>query len=176
MKLYPFQDVCDLAGRSPAEVGRILGLSGATVSKYTTMGMREAVADRVACGLGLHPATVWPDWLEDQIEDVTMKGRAKKAAQMRKRRRSKAVRAADRERARRHYYETLDYSRAVKRRYKREHAAELREKRRVYYEANKDRIRANQRAYYARNRERLLAKQAERDRAKRATSRDEIAA
>lgn len=39
-----------------------VGVTRRTVDRWNREGMSEAVADRVACALGHHPVTLWPDF------------------------------------------------------------------------------------------------------------------
>jgi lambda repressor-like predicted transcriptional regulator len=48
---------------SMAELASRYGLPFSLVRQCLEGGyLREASADRLACGLGRHPAELWPDW------------------------------------------------------------------------------------------------------------------
>ncbi|MCU1451942.1 MAG: hypothetical protein JWN46_88 [Acidimicrobiales bacterium] len=75
---YPFQaieallppttsDLTYACGRlNPREAGALLGVCRRTILRWRARGVDEWTADRLACALNLHPAVVWPDWLDEQ--------------------------------------------------------------------------------------------------------------
>lgn len=65
MSLFPLQPLADRHGVTLAALGRHLGVSGTTWKRYRDLGVSRDVADRLAGRLGLHPAEVWPEWIED---------------------------------------------------------------------------------------------------------------
>lgn len=69
--LYGLQSLADAVGVSLSSLGRMLGLSGSTWKQYRDEGVTERVADRLACKAGLHPAMVWPTWVDDLIAAFT---------------------------------------------------------------------------------------------------------
>lgn len=71
MKRYPFQPLMERIGaRSLNDAGVRLGVSGTTLYKYRGEGLSAGVADRLAVGAGLHPAMVWPEWVDDGLSVV----------------------------------------------------------------------------------------------------------
>lgn len=142
-RLYPLEPLAEAMGCTLSEVGRRLGVSGTTWKQYRDQGVSELVADRLATRAGLHPAVVWPEWMDDQIDEVgrecwcgtrfvpkrshqrhcspTCRDRARNAqkAQYRRSRYQTDPEWAEAQRARRraYYAECGDYERARQRRY-----------------------------------------------------------
>lgn len=54
---------------SISALARALGRDYAQVQKWSSDGVPERSADRIAVAVGLHPVDVWPDWYE-VTEDV----------------------------------------------------------------------------------------------------------
>lgn len=65
--LYDLNPLADMLGLSLSALASRFGLSGSTWKRYRDEGVSELVADRLACKAGLHPATVWPEWVDDLI-------------------------------------------------------------------------------------------------------------
>jgi hypothetical protein len=61
---FSIDDALRLGGCSGNELARRLGTTHGQVSKWRQRGLPPGPADRVAVAIGLHPALVWPDWLE----------------------------------------------------------------------------------------------------------------
>lgn len=61
---YDLEPLCDAVGLPPSELARHLRWSGSTTRTAATIGLDEYRADTAAVAFGLHPALVWPDWLE----------------------------------------------------------------------------------------------------------------
>lgn len=68
---YPLDTLREAMG-SPSwnGLGRALGISGATLYEYRERGLTALVADRLAIKAGLHPAMVWPSWVDDGLTVV----------------------------------------------------------------------------------------------------------
>ena len=45
-------------------VVRVLGVSHTSVDHWIERGVRWDTADKMACRLGLHPGSIWPEWWE----------------------------------------------------------------------------------------------------------------
>lgn len=57
--------------RTVAELARQTGIAAATFHRYRrTGGLPASRADAVAVAVGCHPLELWPDWYDDQAEDV----------------------------------------------------------------------------------------------------------
>jgi hypothetical protein len=65
---YPIEPLARLLGISPGTALARLGVSGSTAKQYRTEGVSGRVADRLAVRAGFHPAEVWPEWTDHQIE------------------------------------------------------------------------------------------------------------
>lgn len=156
MRRYPLDALAAAAGMSEAALGRAVGLSGSTLKKAREWGLVADAADRYAIRAGLHPAEVWPTWLDDHLQDED-------------------AAAAER----------LERRRAAGRRYaaKRRQDPEFRARQAAYLRAYRSSERARKAArnyregYYAANRERELARQAAYDatvrKARRAAARSQ---
>lgn len=128
---------------SLAELGRSLNISGSTFKEYRDKGLSERVADRRAVQCGLDPYQVWPQMLEDAIEDAA-KAEEERAARQR---RLKAVRA------KRAYWRNPEKHRAERRKYKEETREAARKYRRRYYQQNREQEIARSAEYRRRKRE-----------------------
>lgn len=64
---FPLAPLAVLTGppAGPAELGRRLGVPRSSIEYYRDHGVGEVEADRLACVVGVHPAVIWPDWLDD---------------------------------------------------------------------------------------------------------------
>lgn len=69
MKLYPFAPLAELMKLSPSAAAIALNVGGSRF-RYLTYGMTEQQADRMAVRAGFHPFVVWPEMVDDVIEDV----------------------------------------------------------------------------------------------------------
>lgn len=78
VRRWPFDPVVrliDLRWRCPnayvshigidGRASRVLGVSRSTIHRWRRGGLTCRTADRVAIALNLHPAILWPDWLDD---------------------------------------------------------------------------------------------------------------
>ncbi len=45
-----------------AIAAEVLDVSPSCVNRWRICGLSERTADHVACRLGFHPASIWPDW------------------------------------------------------------------------------------------------------------------
>lgn len=52
------------ASSTISKVVDVLGYDYRTVLIWADKGVRFLTADEVACKLGLHPASIWPEWFE----------------------------------------------------------------------------------------------------------------
>ena len=51
-----------ITGYNNCELARRTGFAVRTVQRWTTTGVPLYSADRLAIRLGVHPATIWPNW------------------------------------------------------------------------------------------------------------------
>ena len=65
---YPVEPLAELMRMAPGTALSRMGVSGSTAKQYRTEGVSWRVADRLAHCAGYHPAEVWPEWTDDQIE------------------------------------------------------------------------------------------------------------
>lgn len=49
-------------------IGELVGLSARTIFRYKTDGVPLARADEIACRLGTHPALIWPEGFDLDID------------------------------------------------------------------------------------------------------------
>ncbi len=59
-----------------SDIGRVaarLDISRATVNRWQRDGLTHLQADRAACLLDMHPAAIWPHWLDDETDDLLLK-------------------------------------------------------------------------------------------------------
>jgi hypothetical protein len=70
---YPFARLAGVMGLTEPEACRALGISGTTEQQYRRDGLSEKVADRMAAKAGHVVWTIWPEWLDDSIEALTVK-------------------------------------------------------------------------------------------------------
>lgn len=77
---FPFDPVIELlAGRGEPDkytgeltdraMSVMLGVHHKSVTRWRQKGLSVRTADRIACALGRHPITIWPDFWAD-MEDV----------------------------------------------------------------------------------------------------------
>lgn len=64
---YPWVDLVAAMGCSENQAIRQLGVSGSSLKAARTLGLVPKAADRLAVKAGLHPASVWPSWVDDGI-------------------------------------------------------------------------------------------------------------
>lgn len=111
MRHYDFQRLADAARVEPHILAKRLGLSGSTWKQYRDQGMSEKVADRRAAQCGFVAWEVWPEMLQDALEDAAADKRAKKAETMRRYRENPAVRERKRQRDAVYRSEVREYQR-----------------------------------------------------------------
>lgn len=54
----------DVPRTNLSELSRRSGYPLRTIQRWKTTGIPLHSADRLACRLGLHPATIWPTWFD----------------------------------------------------------------------------------------------------------------
>ena len=129
---YPVEPLCALMRLAPSTALVRLGVSGSTMQKYRDEGVSARVADRLAVRAGYHPAEVWPEWVDEQIEATKVEcaaedcaerflpsnakhrycsGRCRARISSRRRTQVPEVRQRRAERRRRYYAEVGDYER-----------------------------------------------------------------
>ena len=64
---YPVQHLLDAANVTAAQAAHQLHVSYRQLQQLARFGLPEHLADRWACRLGLHPANVWPEWVDDGL-------------------------------------------------------------------------------------------------------------
>lgn len=71
MTRYPLEPLME-AMRCPSvhALGQQLNIAGSTLQLYRDSGLTARVADRLAIAAGLHPAMVWPSWIDDGLSVV----------------------------------------------------------------------------------------------------------
>lgn len=62
---FPLADLLRATRQPKIRVQRALRVSGTTFRDYEREGLPVHVADRGAIAFGLHPALVWPWWVDD---------------------------------------------------------------------------------------------------------------
>lgn len=55
---------------STAEVAEVLGVSRRQVCRWAAHGLTPYEADRLAVKVGAHPAQVWPEWFELELQET----------------------------------------------------------------------------------------------------------
>lgn len=144
-------------------VADTLGRSQQQVYRWRNVGVSFDQADELATRAGFHPASVWPEWMDDQLNEFETKRRARNAAKMRRyRKRSPRARQKNREYMAQYRRDYPEAKRAYDKRYRELNAERLREKARQYKAARREETRAKARAYYQKNRERICAQERER--------------
>lgn len=68
---YPIQPLFDLIGGSFDSTRRQLGISGSQANAYKLHGLIEETAERLAVRAGFHPFSVWPEMVDDVIDECT---------------------------------------------------------------------------------------------------------
>lgn len=66
---YPIQPLFDLIGGSFDSTRRQLGISGSQANAYKQHGLIEETAERLAVRAGFHPFSVWPEMVDDVIDE-----------------------------------------------------------------------------------------------------------
>lgn len=69
-KRYPLEPLLELAGWNITRVHEVDPCNGPEYRVRKERGVTERVADRLATAAGYHPSEIWPEWLDDSIEDV----------------------------------------------------------------------------------------------------------
>jgi hypothetical protein len=68
---YPLQPLLDAIGAdSLRDAADRLGTSVTSLRHYRDDGLTLQVADRLTIAAGLHPAMVWPSWVDDALTVV----------------------------------------------------------------------------------------------------------
>ena len=67
MRRYSYAALAACAGLSENQLALHVRMSGTTLADVRRNGLTELAADRYAIRAGLHPAEVWPDWLQDDV-------------------------------------------------------------------------------------------------------------
>lgn len=80
----PFFARLSALGMSQSELSRRLGCDPSTVAKWLTKGVGENFVDQAAVAVGLVPANLWPEWIDDEIERVERDDRAAATAAKRR--------------------------------------------------------------------------------------------
>ena len=60
---YPYANLERFVGDHPS---RVLNRDRAQICKWKEWGLSSISADRIACGLGMHPSAIWPSWFDDE--------------------------------------------------------------------------------------------------------------
>jgi lambda repressor-like predicted transcriptional regulator len=73
VKRYPVDVLTELSGMSASALCRKAGVSSSTIAKSRSRhGLTEEMAERLAVAAGFLPYLIWPEWLEDVIEDCSV--------------------------------------------------------------------------------------------------------
>lgn len=67
---YPLEPLFAKIGGSFDHTRRQLGLSGGQANAYRAKGCIEETAERLAIRAGFHPFEIWPEMVDDVIDDV----------------------------------------------------------------------------------------------------------
>jgi hypothetical protein len=66
---WPIQPLFEAAGTDQfVELAYLTGIPARTLHRASERGLTDNTADRAACGLGLHPITIWPHWIDPYLE------------------------------------------------------------------------------------------------------------
>lgn len=133
VKRYPITPLATLTGQSVHALLSAAGVSGSTAQQYRKLGITEAVADRLACSVGVVPYEVWPEILDDAIDERRARHNEGSAKAQRKRYRADPEWAEAKRSASRAYYEQ-------------NRASILKDRRRRYHEEDGAAVRRAQRA------------------------------
>jgi hypothetical protein len=60
----------------PSVLEHRLGINRQWTYRRYYLGVADQEADRIACGLGVHPSVIWPDWFEKIIADPGLRDSA----------------------------------------------------------------------------------------------------
>lgn len=81
---YPLQPLLDAFGTvntragarnmevdcTTAALAEMMGVSPRAIHRWRAEGLSELTADRAAVTLGLHPASIWPEWWENAVREA----------------------------------------------------------------------------------------------------------
>jgi lambda repressor-like predicted transcriptional regulator len=70
VRRYPVANLLEATGLSLSALAQRVGIGGGEYARVRTEGVSELAADRWANRLGLHPAEVWPEYVEAGIREV----------------------------------------------------------------------------------------------------------
>jgi hypothetical protein len=66
---WPLQSLFEAAKTTEyLKLSVLTGIPARTLHRSTERGLTDNTADRAACGLGLHPITIWPHWIDPYLE------------------------------------------------------------------------------------------------------------
>jgi len=66
---WPIQPLFEAAGPNQfGELSILTGITKRTLHRSFERGLTDNTADRAAIGLGLHPITIWPHWIDPYLE------------------------------------------------------------------------------------------------------------
>ena len=66
---WPIQPLFQAAGTDQfVELAYLTGIPARTLHRSFERGLTDNTADRAAIGLGLHPITIWPHWIDPYLE------------------------------------------------------------------------------------------------------------
>lgn len=66
---WPIQPLFEAAGTDQfGELAIRTGIATRTLHRSTTRGLTDITADKAAIRLGLHPLTIWPNWIDPYLE------------------------------------------------------------------------------------------------------------
>jgi hypothetical protein len=66
---WPIQPLFEAAGTDQfVELSIRTRIPARTLHRASERGLTDNTADRAACGLGLHPITIWPHWIDPYLE------------------------------------------------------------------------------------------------------------
>jgi hypothetical protein len=65
----------------PSVLEHRLGIDRRWTYRRYYLGVDDQEADRIACGLGVHPSVIWPDWFEEIINDHGLRDSAEQYRQ-----------------------------------------------------------------------------------------------
>lgn len=67
---FPYDQLLRRSGISQNALRLKVGISGESTRRYEREGLTIWQADRFAVQLGYHPATVWPDWYDEDAGEA----------------------------------------------------------------------------------------------------------
>ncbi len=65
----------------PSVLEHRLGINRRWTHRRYYLGIDAQEADSIACGLGVHPSVIWPDWFEEIIDDHGLRDSAEQYRQ-----------------------------------------------------------------------------------------------